>query len=447
MVKIVNATEKHDCEHLLGKFLDDSHYDVLIDEDADVYGPLGFGEENGEHNILFKIRKNVFTEEEQLGAYNGLIDAAVQSQNRGIAAGPRNGKLQNREWVTEWQAEALDILQSSTPTLDGSDPIVEHIKNREAFKEQSSRGLVWLRNRILASGEESYGGFFGRWIEKIILLPNDEKRAAMASEFAKHYISQTTYANPVNSGIAGFFDRYPRIPFGRACAYNEKYPEKFELAFPYLRKLDKEFSTLLPGRHANQKLAASKLDQRFLVAGDTVFTTLTINKTFRTAAHRDAGDLASGFSNLGVINAGKNFKGGYLVLPEYRIAVNIRPGDLLLIANHDAIHGNTEILPAEEGCCPECLIRMSLVCYFREKMSELGSWEYEEARRSFVDSRRLNKDHPMWRPLWNGVSESMWSSTEWYDYLANNVDGGEEMLSKYHPDAGTKGTSLESFFQ
>jgi len=35
--------------------------------------------------------------------------------------------------------------------------------------------------------------------------------------------------------------------------------------------------------------------------------------------------------------------GGYLIFPEYRIAVNVRPGDLLLVSNHEIIHGNTEI--------------------------------------------------------------------------------------------------------
>ena len=88
--------------------------------------------------------------------------------------------------------------------------------------------------------------------------------------------------------------------------------------------------------------------------------------------------------------------------------------------------------------------RISLVCYFREKMLDLGSWEYEYLRRSFVDDRRSNKDHKLYRPLWNGVSANMWEQTEWYDYVKKN--GNEDMLRKHHPHALKESSSLEEFF-
>ena len=49
----------------------------------------------------------------------------------------------------------------------------------------------------------------------------------------------------------------------------------------------------------------------------------------------------------------------------------------------------------------------------------------------------------MYRPLWNGVSPSMWSEPEWFEYLRKT--GGEEMLAKYHPQEET--SSLEEFFR
>jgi hypothetical protein len=444
MVQIL-FRDKIDCNHLLGKFLDDSHYDILIDSDTDAYARVNtIDGEAGEDErfCLFKFRKNAFSKEDQQGVYEGLIKAAVETQNRGMAAGPKGEKLLGRDWVTDWQLEALDLLMKPMARLDGVDPIVAHIQNKASFKEDSSRGLVWLRSKI-ATIDPVYEGFFDRWLERVIKLDHDERKA-QATEFAKTYISQTTYANPVNSGVAGFFDRYPRYPYGRSCAYNHQNPELFSKSFPYLRKLNKAFSKLLPARWANQKAAADRLDKRFLVGEDTVFTTLTVNRTFRTAAHLDAGDLGSGFSNLGVISTGKDFKGGYLVLPEYRVAINIRPGDLLLIANHDAIHGNTPI-EAVDG--DEAGIeRMSIVAYFREKMLDLGSWEYETARRDYVESRRLNENHPEWRPQWNGVSASMFSQQEWYDYLAA-YPNGSALLEQYHPEAVKEtAATLDSFF-
>jgi hypothetical protein len=100
------------------------------------------------------------------------------------------------------------------------------------------------------------------------------------------------------------------------------------------------------------------------------------------------------------------------------------------------MHGNTPIV------CEEGSERISLVCYFREKMLELGSKEYEECRYDFVEYRRLNKDHKLWKHLWNGVSEGMWESREWYDYLESKL--GTKELHKYHPQSDS--SSLESFF-
>jgi hypothetical protein len=437
--------EKQDCTHLLGKFLDQSNYDILVDSDTDAYARVNSldGEVGADETVcLFKFRQGVFSAADQKGVHEGLIGAAIETQNRGLAAGPKGEKLQGREWVTDWQLDALDILMKPSARLDGQDPIRAHIKAKASYKEDSSRGLVWLRSKILKSGEE-YEGFFDRWLESVIDLPSEE-RSVVARDYAKTCISQTTYANPVNSGVAGFFDRYPRYPYGRSCAYNAKNPELFAKSFPYLRKLNKCFEKLLPGRFANQKAAADRLDKRFLVGEDTVFTTLTVNKTFRTAAHLDAGDLGSGFSNLGVISTGKDFKGGYLVLPEYRVAINIRPGDLLLIANHDAIHGNTPIEAVDGN--PEGIERMSIVAYFREKMLDLGSWEYETARRDYVESRRLNESHPEWRPQWNGVSPSMFEQQEWYDYLSAYA-GGQSLLEQYHPEAVKQQVqTLDQFF-
>lgn len=440
--RVINAPQKHDCEHLLGKFLDESHYDTLIEEDCDAYGPLGLGEANGEHNVLFKFRKNAFNPEQMDGLRDGLLEAATESQNRGLAAGPRGTLCGGRDWVTERQHALIDALQDTSNRLDGLDPVDEVVAEFDGKPEAvATRGSVWLRKKL----EEkfgSYDGAFDKWFASVRNLPREE-RAAAAREMSE-MVSDTSYAQVVNSGIAGFFDRYPRIPYGRACAYNDNNPDKFALSFPYLRKLDSEFKRLLPQRYAAQKAAADKIDSRFLVGGDTVFTTITVNKTFRTAAHRDAGDLEDGFSNLGVISVGKNYRGAYLVLPEYRIAVNIRPGDLLLVANHSAIHGNTEILP-EDGDNAEDVVRMSIVCYFRENMMSLGSWEYEKSRRDFIDQRRKDKNHPLWRPLWNGVSPNCFNEQEWADFLRKQPNG-EEMLKKHHPELAEEKVTLDDFF-
>jgi len=432
-MKIIVADKKIDCEHLLGQFLDESHYDTLIEEDADVYMPHipGQAESLSEERVILKFRKNYFTQEQQNAAYAGLREAATETQNRGLAAGPRADKLGNREWVTEYQYDIVDHFLKPSENLFGEDP-VEEIKKKYKDKKDvvSNRARVWSIERVKQENFE-----FDSWVEKARKMSKDDAKKS-AELIADKLICQTTYANSVNSGIAGWFDRYPRIPYGRATSYTRDNFDKFKMSYPFLQSLANGFKELMPWRYGNQMEAASKIDSRYLVP-ETPFTTVTVNKTFRTAAHRDAGDLNSGLSNLLTLTNNGNYTGAYLVAPEYRVAVNVRPGDLLLINNHEVMHGNTEII-----CHDDIAERISLVVYFREKMLELGSKEYEDTRFDFVETRRLNKDHPEWRPLWNGVTQGMWTSDEWYNYCESKL--GKSELLKYHPEADK--TTLEEFF-
>jgi hypothetical protein len=453
MVKVIVAEKKINCEHLIGQFVDENHYDHLLEEDCDVYMPADCDLATqadcdqecsscdtgaDERRIVLKFRKNYFSKEQQDAAYAGLREAATETQNRGAAAGPRNEKLGNREWVTEYESDIIEYFLDPKASLDG-DPIdIIKAKHEGKTDKPSTRNNVWGIQAV-----KKDGFVFNEWVERVRKLDATEM-IAEARRVEKAYVCATTYANGVMSGIAGWFDRYPRIPYGRATSYTARNPEKFAMAYPFLQQLAIGFKDLLPWRYNNQMEAAKKMDPRFLVP-ETPFTTITVNKTFRTAAHRDAGDLNTGLSNLLVLSNNGNYSGGYLIAPEYRVAVNVRPGDLLLINNHDVIHGNTPIVLNDATA-----ERVSLVCYFREKMLELGSKEYEDCRYDFVEQRRLNKEHPdqkyedgSQRHLWNGVSPSMWDSEEWYEYLESKL--GRDALMKYHPNA-EKANSLEGFF-
>lgn len=451
MVDIIVAKEKIKSDHLLGSFLDESHFDRIIDSDTDCYGiaPCDLSDKiscniecsecdagKNEDTVLFKFRKNFFSKEEQLGAYYGLGPAATQSQNRGLAAGPKSEKCSNRDWVFEKEYEILDVFLSGTEVLPGMiDPIDDiEEKYKNGYKDESSRGNVWLSNKV-----KEHNFNFDEWVKETRKLSAEDRKKA--AEFVSNtLISKTTYANSVFSGIAGSFDRYPRIPYLRHTSYTKTNYDVYKKSFPFLQKLSKGFEELLPRRFNYQKSFCDKIDSEYVVPG-TVFTTLTVNKTFRTAAHLDAGDLGNGFSNLSVVTNGiADYTGGLLVLPEYRIAINIRPGDLLLIANHTAIHGNTPIHVEEGG------ERISIVAYFREGMIEGGCKEYEDLRFEFIEERRLNKEHNLWRPLWNGISPGWDSSEEWYEYLLSK--GKESYLQKYHPEyyKSRDSGSLEEFF-
>ena len=102
--------------------------------------------------------------------------------------------------------------------------------------------------------------------------------------------------------------------------------------------------------------------------GVTPFTTVTCNRTWRTAAHVDKGDLKEGF---GVLCCMGDFGGCHLVFPRYRVAVNYQEGDVLL-ANVHQVHGNSPLLNPDGsaprvGDEPE---RLVCVFYYQEKMEQ-----------------------------------------------------------------------------
>lgn len=447
MVKEIFLKQKYENENFLGQFLDESNFDVLLTEDADVYKPSAFGEDRDDSNVLLKFRKNVFSKEVQDAAYLGLKDGATASHNRGIAAGAIVGESQKqspsakkgRGWVTDFQMDIFNaFMQPSNKTLFDDEGVSEfsyeffekkHADNPN--KVSSLRGHVWLEDKIKA---ENFT--FNEWAKETFNKPKIQQMED-AKYILEEFISGTNYANPVFSGVAGYYDRYPRIPFCRATAYTMNNKEKFEDSIPFVEGISEWFKKLLPQRWENQKKAIDTIDESYKI-GESVYTTLTLNKNFRTAAHRDSGDLPDGFGNLTALSDERGWDGCYLCFPEYRVAVAIKPGDVLLMDVHE-IHGNTQIRPREGFETPE---RISIVAYFRENMFGCSVRKYEDLRMKFVNYNKNNDKHEFWRENWNGVYPAMWESKDWYDYIALNE--GEDFLKEHHPEAFK--STVDDFF-
>ena len=197
-------------------------------------------------------------------------------------------------------------------------------------------------------------------------------------------ISKTHEAfNKVESGIAGFFDRQTRIPYCRQTSFNEHQFEKFKKAYPYIKYISDLFHEVCPERWQNQKNMIDKTTKDFYIA-DTVFSTITINRNFRTAIHKDKGDLPEGFGNLGVLQAG-NYEGGITVMPKYKVGFDVRSGDVCFFDVHE-YHGNTEIKAKGK------FERISVVCYYRKNMIFCKSAQEEmEIAKRLQNRANLNK--------------------------------------------------------
>ena len=104
------------------------------------------------------------------------------------------------------------------------------------------------------------------------------------------------------------------------------------------------FEKLIP--EAYQKQLSRANEKSHLKIPETSFSTITINRNFRTALHKDAGDFSEGFGNLTVIERG-SYHGGYTVFPQFGVGVDVRSGDFLAMDVHQW-HSNTAIFETEE---------------------------------------------------------------------------------------------------
>lgn len=185
-------------------------------------------------------------------------------------------------------------------------------------------------------------------------------------------VSRTTYARKVPSSVIGYLDRSTRDPYCRQTSFNARDAARFARAVPFICAIDRVFATYVPDRYAAQRAAIDRTSPDFVIA-DTAFTTLPVNHNWATAVHRDSGDLRAGFGVTAVLDAGE-YTGGYLVFPQYRVAVDMRARGVLLADVHEW-HGNTPIVGLAGA-----FMRVSIVCYMRECMTACGSAAEELAR-------------------------------------------------------------------
>jgi hypothetical protein len=196
-------------------------------------------------------------------------------------------------------------------------------------------------------------------------------------------LSKSPKSRAVKSAIIGFSDRYPRIPYCRTTMWTQRNWKEYNNCLEYIKYVDAFFKQHAPARYKIQKKMAEQSSQDFIIK-DTAFSTVTVNKNFRTAGHYDNGDLKEGFGNLGVISQGQ-YDGAITVIPRYGIGLDLKNGDLAIFDVHE-LHGNTETTTKS------FYERISVVCYYREKMIYCGDYEYELNRAKTNTKKVANEE-------------------------------------------------------
>ena len=329
----------------------------IVNSNTDVYRL----DDNGNEILLLKFRKNCIDDKLIKIGWDSYKNLAKASRGRGASAGPVDPesdywKKRNLVKTSKWSTSYL--------TPKGNQLKEEY--DKLSFEELQSKANE-LNCKLSDNKDEL--------ILEIIKKQNG--------------ISKMKVNNQVASNPIGFYEQNKNLGTDLPCRlthFTRTNFDKYNEGLPFLRKIDSLFQKLIPDSYQRQ-LNRANLKPHLKIPG-TCFSTVTINRNFRTALHQDAGDFKEGFGNLTVIEQGK-YHGGYTVFPQYGVAINLRNNDFCAMDVHQW-HSNTPIYETEEdkqynetidsdfkdnpkvgtAGLYQKYTRISFVCYLREKIAD-----------------------------------------------------------------------------
>ena len=179
-------------------------------------------------------------------------------------------------------------------------------------------------------------------------------------------------SNICRSGVAGYFDAVAGFPC-RMVGWSKNNLTKTETLGELAVDIQNNHEKYEKESFDYHKKEAEKSPE--FLFNNSIYSTMTLNYDFRTACHKDYGDLEGGLSTLTIFeDEENNYEGSYLGLPEYKIAFDLRDGDTLIFNAHE-FHANTEMkvltdkLPIDDLTNNNFGGRMSVVCYLRNRLS------------------------------------------------------------------------------
>ena len=344
---------------LEGKWIDESFIKIpVINFNCDVY----YKDDDGSEKLLIKFRKNSFTNSLVRTGWKSYKDLAKPSRGRGASAGPISTDS------TYWKKR--DLVGTSKWSTGYLTPDGNKMK-----EELDLLSIEQLQEKLKEMNLKYSDDILDKKDEMITLIIKN-----------KGGVSKMKVNNQVASNPIGFYEaskNFCHLPC-RLTHFTRTNYNKYKEGLPFIQQIDTMFRKLIPDSYAKQ-LERANMKPHLKIDG-TCFSTITINRNFRTALHRDAGDFKDGFGNLTVIQRGK-YHGGFTVLPQFGIGVDVRTGDFLAMDVHQW-HANTKIYETEEDKLyndtidyafkdnPEVgtvgldnkYTRLTFVCYLREKI-------------------------------------------------------------------------------
>ena len=324
-INVIKILEDQEIKKKEGHFFPKKHFKTIVNSDCDVFA---------DGNLLLSFRKNVISKNICCQAWEALHkEAQKKHNNRGAAAG-----LLDTTKLPSYVKKTTRSQKFRTyyTGKDGSEK-KDHLSN------SVSSGIIGYYDKPDRNDFQP---------SNINLLSAKKKKHLSKKRLKKS-------------------KKISKMPC-RLTKFTKKQTQNWKKSIPLIIEADKQFKKLVPDRHQAQ-LKQAKETPDFQIE-NTAFSTVTLNYNFRTATHRDKGDLPEGFGNLLVLEKSecdsknsKKFKGGMLGFPQYGVAVDVRQGDFLAMDVHQW-HCNTPLEHSKNTIDKADVGRLSIVCYLRKNM-------------------------------------------------------------------------------
>jgi len=174
-----------------------------------------------------------------------------------------------------------------------------------------------------------------------------------------------------------------RVPWRDDCCniskFSVDYPDHQKALNRIAQHLSDSYKAYLPEEHKRHVTrvfnSKEKIPKEYRIA-KTPFTSGIINKDSNLSYHVDKRNLKGTLSAMLVLTEG--MRGGNLVLPEYKMSLELKDGDMVIFNGGNIVHGVTPMQPYLAGA-----FRYTIVFYTLEGMHECLGLDAER--------RRINK--------------------------------------------------------
>jgi hypothetical protein len=242
---------------------------------------------------------------EKQGAFFDVVEESDLVEENVFLSSISSKEIPNRMTQSDHRKSTLILKEDCNVYTEEGKLLLKFRKNKisksycDLLFNNMKGAAVKTRGRAIAAG-----------------IPKEGLYSYVKSKTSGKIIHQLNSKAP--SGIVGYYDNksffgYKNITESlslcRTTAYTSKYFQRFQACLPAFKRINDIYKSLVPIHYKNQKKAILKIDPEYVIK-DTIFTTVTVNKNFRTALHKDSGDYKRGFGNLIVCSEG-DYSGGY----------------------------------------------------------------------------------------------------------------------------------------